>query len=53
MDLRQALASYGIKMPEPEPQVDPRDIERERERRETAEREAFFRDNLAKTMRGE
>ena len=53
MTVRQALKSYGIEMPEPEPQIDPRDIEEEMRAREEQNKEAFTQRVWDRFMRGE
>ena len=53
MTVRQALKSYGIEMPEPEPQIDPRDIEEARKRKEEEDKEAFHQRVWKGFMRGE
>lgn len=53
MTVRQALKSYGIKLPEPRPKVDPREIEKQMELKEEQRREALFQDIWQKTIRGE
>lgn len=51
--VRQALESYGIRLPPPEPKVDPREVENQIEFKEEQRREALFQEIWQKTMRGE
>lgn len=53
MTVRQALKSYGINLPAPKPQIDPREVEKQMELKEEQRREALFQDLWQKTMRGE
>lgn len=53
MTVRQALKSYGIEIPPPEPQIDPRDVQREMKRREEQDKEAFTQRVWKRFMRGE
>ncbi len=53
MTVRQALKSYGIKLPEPKRQVDPREVEKQMKLKEEQRREALFQNIWQKTIRGE
>jgi len=53
MTVRQALKSYGIEMPEPEPQIDPREIEEAMRAREEEDKEDFQQKVWKSFMRGE
>jgi len=53
MTVRQALKSYGIELPPPKPQIDPREIEEAEKRREQQNKEASFQRVWKRFMRGE
>ena len=53
MTVRDALRSYGIEMPEPEPQIDPREIEEAQKREYEQDKEAFTERVWKRFMRGE
>lgn len=53
MKLRRALQSYGIEIPPPEPEIDPRDIEEARRREEDQAKQAFTRRVWKRYKRGE
>ncbi len=53
MTVRQALKSYGIKLPEPKRQVDPREVEKQMKLKEEQKREVLFQQIWQKTIRGE
>lgn len=53
MTVREALRSYGIEMPEPEPQIDPREAEEMEKQRDEQDKEAFHQKVWERFMRGE